>query len=123
MKIRILGNKLRLRLQQQEIQKLAAGQAVVETVNFPIGDQLHYAVEPVGVGAEVTATFQNSKISVKIPGELLDGWEMDDRVGIYQEMKSAEEAFSIAVEKDFKCLHKRPGEDESGNYPHPLEEK
>lgn len=120
MKIRILGNKLRLRLVQQEIRDLTEGRPVVESVDFPVGDQLQYAVEPAADLSEVTAAFEGGKISVKVPVALLEGWEMDDRVGIYHEADTDERTFSIAVEKDFKCLHKRPGEDESDNYPHPM---
>ena len=121
MKIRILGNKLRLRLGQQEIRSLADGQPVIESVNFPVGDQLQYTVVPVKEIEEMTAAFLHGKISIEVPSALLTGWEFDDRVGLYHEIEVEDNTFSIAVEKDFKCLHKRPGEDETDSYPNPLE--
>ena len=122
MKIRIQGNTLRLRLKQQEISALASGQPVKETVDFPLGDQLQYAVSPTQDHDEISAIFREGKISVEIPDQFLDGWELDDRVGLYREIETEEHTFSIAVEKDFKCLHKRPNEDESDNYPHPMQD-
>ncbi len=121
MKLRILGNKLRFRLSQNEVKELTNGLTVSDSVDFPIGESLIYSVRADVDLSEMEASFQDEIIRVNIPANDLTNWESDSREGIYHTINSEIGAFEIAVEKDFKCLHKRPGEDETNNYPNPLE--
>lgn len=122
MKLRILGNKLRFRLTQDEVYELTNGLAVSVSVDFPVGDSLIYSVRAVAGVSEMEASFRNEIIRVTIPATSLTNWETDDREGIYHTIGSEVGDFEIAVEKDFKCLHKRAGEDETNNYPNPMEQ-
>ena len=44
-------------------------------------------------------------------------WANSDRVSL---VNKSENGISVLIEKDFQCLHKRPDEDESQNFPNPL---
>ncbi|MGB3464104.1 MAG: hypothetical protein WBA74_02500 [Cyclobacteriaceae bacterium] len=117
MKLRILGNKLRFRLTQQEVKDLAEGQKVSAFVDFPGSDQLQYALYPDTQISAIAAIYAHHQIKISVPVNLLTGWDTDMREGLYH----SDDRLDISIEKDFKCLHKRPGEDESDNYPNPLE--
>lgn len=121
MKLRILGNKLRFRLTQNEVEELTNGLTVSDSVDFPIGESLIYSVVSNENISEISASYREEIIRIMIPAGELTNWENDNREGIYHTIQSEIGPFEIAVEKDFKCLHKRPGEDESDNYPNPLE--
>lgn len=121
MKLRILGNKLRFRLTQIEVKELTNGLTVSDSVDFPIGESLIYSVASDEGISEMSASFKEEIIRVMIPSGDLKNWENDNREGVYHTIQSEIGPFEIAVEKDFKCLHKRPGEDETDNYPNPME--
>jgi len=117
MKLRILGNRLRFRLTQEEVKKLCNGEMVMENTTFPTGNTLSYQMGQGKNCIAMTSDYSDNKIKITIPIQLLDGWYHDDRVGLYH---TFDQGFEVAIEKDFQCLHKRPGEDESDNYPNPL---
>lgn len=119
MKLRILGNKIRIRLTQQEVKDLTEGKTVSESVDFPGNNRLIYAVAPQSGHNAISAAFSDNRIILGISEKLLSGWHTDDREGLYH----ATDQLEMAIEKDFKCLHKRPGEDETDNFPNPLENK
>lgn len=121
MKLRILGNKLRFRLTQNEVSELVNGLTVSDSVDFPIGESLIYSVATDDGISEMRASYKEEIIRITIPKNTLSNWETDDREGIYHTIDSEIGPFEIAVEKDFKCLHKRSGEDETDNYPNPME--
>ncbi len=119
MKLRILGNKLRFRLSKQEVKELCDGKHIREQTHFPNGNSLTYQVTSRDTVDQPEALYESQKITIQIPSPLLANWHQDDRVGIYHQLNSGNTPFEIAIEKDFQCLHKRPGEDESDNYPNP----
>ncbi len=119
MKLRILGNKLRYRLSQTEVGELESGKAVTKSVVFPAGNSLQYSVMNSDTISKPEIEFEDQIIRLSIPSIELQGWTEDSREGIYH--KWEKDSFEIALEKDFQCLHKRPGEDETDNYPNPRE--
>jgi hypothetical protein len=47
-------------------------------------------------------------------------WANSVREGIYYDQGVSEDTIlKILIEKDFQCLHKRAGEDETDNFPNP----
>ncbi len=114
MKLRILGNKLRFRVSQEEAQKLENGERIFETIEFNAQATLTYQLVVMPID-DLTVTFSENIIEVGIPHEWLKGWNNDDRVGFYGNVGKLD----ISIEKDFQCLHKRPGEDESDNFTNP----
>ena len=68
------------------------------------------------------AQFEGNSISVTVPEKDVVELVHTDRVGIKHELTfKEEEVLNILVEKDFKCLSERAGEDESDMFPNPDE--
>lgn len=121
MKIRIKGNSIRLRLSQVEVACFKRDGIVKEETHFGKGNpQFLYALVSDENIENITAVFQNSEIRVIVPEALMTNWTDTDLVGISAKMPLEDEQFlSILVEKDFKCLTVREGEDETDNFPNP----
>ncbi|MEO9964919.1 MAG: hypothetical protein ABJF11_03970 [Reichenbachiella sp.] len=116
MKIRINGNFVRLRLSQPEVAQLASDHEVGDAIVF--GERsLTYRLVSSEVHEAVAVDFDGSNISILVPVDLAKKWTETDLVGFENADQSQ---VRILVEKDFQCLHKRPGEDESENFPNPL---
>lgn len=115
MKIRINGNFIRLRLGQSEVSTFAKDNQIGDAIKF--GDRsLTYQLTSSSNYDQVAVDFDGSNITVRVPQNLADDWAGSELVGFENADQSD---VRILVEKDFQCLHKRPGEDESDNFPHP----
>lgn len=113
MKIRIKGNSLRYRLTKSDINKLAENGYLEERTAF--GTQtLIYALQS-NSDKNLSARFENNKITLCMPYHLVDEWCITDRVGF----ENNNNGLFLLVEKDFKCLD-NVAEDQSDNYPNPL---
>jgi hypothetical protein len=121
MKLRIRGNSIRLRLKRGEVDSLAAGEKLVEKTDFP-GSVFSYSLE-LSDDEDMVASFENGRIAIGMPREIIPEWADTDLVTLYTEQKlSGEGVLQILVEKDFTCLepgHHRNCEDDSDTYPHP----
>lgn len=116
MKLRIKGNSIRLRLTQGEVDRLASAGAVEERVEFGTGKAfLTYSVAVSADAAEISANYNDNKITVTLPKSAADVWTNSDEVGLEAETAG----LKVAVEKDFACLKTRAGEDESDMFPNP----
>lgn len=122
MKLRIQGNSIRLRLKQGEVDELSRHGRVVDRVTFgpDEGQYLVYGLEvddaATAIGLQASAT----QLLVRLPLERAAVWTSTDLVGLDGTVDVGDEGMlTLLIEKDFVCLHKRPGEDESDNYPHP----
>ncbi len=119
MKLRIKGNSIRLRLTQSEIRQIGAGQTVREEVCFGTG-HLAYALHADPAIHAPEARFREGEILVRLPADVATRWALTEQVGIEERVAgSAGNQLHILIEKDFQCLHKRPGEDESDHYKNP----
>lgn len=121
MKIRLLGNSLRLRLSQPEVKTLQEQGLVMEAIHFGNGEsqRLVYEIKAAGKGV-VSAKYQNNSITVELPGDLIQEWANSDLISIKKEMEIGnEQTLNILVEKDFKCLSTDRAEDESDLFPNP----
>jgi hypothetical protein len=121
MKLRILGNSLRLRLKRGEVDRLAAGNKLVEETEFP-GTVFSYSLE-LSDNEDMVASFDNGRIEISMPREIIPEWADTDLVTLYSEQElPGESKLEILVEKDFTCLepgHHRNCEDDQDTYPHP----
>ncbi len=119
MKIRILGNSIRLRLSQTEISVLNESKSVEEAVEFA-KRKFSYGIR-VTSDEEVTVTYENDAVMVNLPEAIATPWLTTEQVGI-EKAVSQENAPDIRVllEKDFACLVPRPGEEDL--YPNPQKE-
>ncbi len=119
MKLRIKGNSIRLRLTQSEIRQIGAGHAVREEVLFAT-EPFTYALLTDPALSAPDAGFREGELQVRLPVDLAARWAFSDQVGIETRIAGREgHALHLLIEKDFQCLHKRPGEDESDHFKNP----
>lgn len=119
MKLRIHKNSIRLRLSQTEVEKIAEGQAITERLEIggAAEDTFSYSLAPMDRCDKISAEFAQNKLQIVFPKPQAEEWANSETVGVTE---LAGNGLSILIEKDFQCLHKRPGEDESDNFHNPL---
>lgn len=126
MKLRIRGNSLRLRLGESEVAQLVKSGRISESIRFSASPESHltYSVAASPDVTEITARLADGEIKVTVPEDLGHKWANSEQVGLErtQQINSAS-SLSILIEKDFRCLHPRPGEDQSDTFTNPAEGK
>ncbi len=119
MKIRILDNTLRLRLSQSEVKSLQENGEVRCTILFGPESQLNYSVRSEKRNT-IHAIYKEHEISVLLPKQKVQSWADSNEVSIIGDAPiDHQSSLKILVEKDFKCLSERAGEDESDLFPNP----
>ena len=119
MKLRILGNSVRLRVSQAEMSQIRTAGVVRQHVEFAPGRRLVYELRTVA-GGRVGASFDEECIRVTLPRAVAERWQAPDEVSIRGEQAlPGGECLKILVEKDFQCLVPREDEDQSGLFPNP----
>ncbi|SEJ09863.1 hypothetical protein SAMN05216327_10656 [Dyadobacter sp. SG02] len=117
MKIRIQRNSVRFRLSKTEVSILESEGYLEETTDFGSA-QLGYAVQKTRA-AEMTARFEQNKVTLEVPAEWLEGWAANNTVGFEGNMPLGDgTSLLMLIEKDFKCLD-NVTEDQSDNYENP----
>lgn len=117
MKIRILDDSIRLRLDRSEVAAIAQGDSVDCATHFPGGTTLHYRLR---VDEDVSATFSDGAIEVSIPQAAARHWALtDSEVSLQRRLPAGGHELSLLVEKDFECLEPRAGEGQSNRFPNP----
>ena len=122
MKLRINGNSLRLRLNQEEVAQFSKMGFYEDAIEFGAGARFTYSIECCLRLQSPEVVFKNGSLQVKIPHACGTHWARTDEVGIsaQQALESGKE-LSILIEKDFRCIHRDDGEDPHA-YPNPLED-
>lgn len=123
MKLRIKGNTIRMRLTQGEVDEFRNTGRVTDTTAFSTRgtSSLEYALVTDENTMELSASFSDNRISINVPKTIAQNWTETEQVGFDNQEKEDELPTPyILVEKDFKCLHKRPNEDETDHFPNPL---
>ena len=119
MKLRILGNSIRLRVGRTELAELADTGAVADAIQFGPGQTLVYRIVADRFGKS-SARFAAGEITVTVPGSAVQGLATTDQVSIQGEQALADgSSLAILVEKDFECLVPRTGEDPRDLYDNP----
>jgi len=113
MKIRIKGNSLRYRLTKTDVNSFCIDGYLEETTRFG-NNELVYAVKLYNEN-DLSAGFENNKITLFMPHSFAKEWAETERVGF----ESKNQDLYLLIEKDFKCLDE-VAEDQSDNYPNPL---
>ena len=114
MKLRILDNNIRLRLNQSEVEEFGKYGKVVSKIEFGT-QQLNYQLHRTN-SEDVLAEYSSDTITIHVPDTVADKWLQLDAVGFSNQNQST---IKILIEKDFQCLHKRPDEDEADSFPNP----
>src|SRR5581483_5396465 len=116
MKLRIKGSSLRLRLTQFEVRHLESQGEVTELVPFASGAKLAYRVRTDSQNREISATYVDNVIDVRIPREMALTWAHTDQVTLSQTEAVTGGELRIVIEKDWNCLAPRSDEDESDQF-------
>ena len=118
MKIRIQGNSIRLRLSKIDVERLTDEGAVLEHTTFG-SSVLSYAVEQNSDLDQLSASFEDGKITMKIPATYVEDWAINNIVGFEQNVQiNQNDTLYLLIEKDFKCLDQTT-EDQSNQYENP----
>ncbi|NNC64844.1 MAG: hypothetical protein HKN84_08680 [Gammaproteobacteria bacterium] len=118
MKLRILGSSIRLRLSQSDLTALLGGGAVEDSVLFPTGSVLTYRLESSG-GSTAEADYGNDRVVIRFPIVEIERLARPDEVTMRAELPLADGRLELRVEKDFRCLSPREGEDDTDLFPNP----
>lgn len=118
MKIRIQGNSVRLRLTKTEVDNLCSAGYLEEQTYFG-NNTFVYALQSTDNANELSADFEDSKITLYIPASFIKDWAINDIVGMDAQSQVADnQLLYLLVEKDFQCLDETT-EDQSDNYENP----
>ncbi|AEL26287.1 DUF7009 family protein [Cyclobacterium marinum] len=121
MKIRIHNNTIRLRLSMSEVEQLSEKNEIKEELKFPSPyPSFIYNLKASAKEKFLSLTFAEGEISISLPLSEVKDWANTEQIGIAK-TQSLEDGINLQllVEKDFQCLHKRPGENETDNFPNP----
>ena len=120
MKLRIHNNSIRLRLSQGEVKNVGDGKPVEEVLNLNKAESFGYCLALSTEADTMAASFSRNRLVITIPAALGKTWAATEQVSLrYIQDEHSASATLILIEKDFQCLHKRPDEDESDNFPNP----
>ena len=123
MKLRMRGNSVRLRLLRAEVDALAKGEDVVESVAFAPGQKIEYAIASDPHGAAMRAAFDGTRVSVFVPVAMAREWGHSEVVGIeHDQLIGDGSMLQILIEKDFACLQPREGDEDNGTFANPKRE-
>ncbi len=119
MKLRILGNSIRLRLTQTEVKNLAHGETIHERTHFGPNNLLEYKLSIKKI-PNLDVDFQDGKISIALPELTGETWANGTDVSLkYQIPIAGKTDLLVLIEKDFKCKTERVGENEDDMFPNP----
>ncbi|MEM6991972.1 MAG: hypothetical protein AAF721_15795 [Myxococcota bacterium] len=122
MKLRILGDTLRVRLAQAEVARLREVGQVDQSIHFgpSAGQAIEYAVIADPAARVIEAHLSGTSIKVHIPVSDVQVWADGTDVSLRasQDVGAGRE-LAILIEKDFKCLVPRAGEEDSDGFPNP----
>ena len=119
MKLRVRRNSIRFRLGQSEVESLWLTGVCRETIDFPGGARLEYALLASNNGG-IHAGFSDGVVSVSVPKDQLAAWRDTDQIGIRADLAvHAGGKLLVLIEKDFRCLDERVDEDQSDAFGNP----
>lgn len=121
MKLRILGNSIRLRLTRADVALFSRSGRVEETLEYGTEStqRLTYGLES-SISGAVSLDVEPNRITVRAPRSVVNDWIETDRVGFEAMCASGGgNPISVLVEKDFQCSH--GAADDPNRYPNPHE--
>jgi hypothetical protein len=124
MKIRIKGNSIRLRLTKSDVDRFDKEGKVEETTDLGTV-AFGYVLQRSSEVDQLTAAFNDGRITMYMPEVWAQEWTTTDRVGFDSHVplgNGVEGGLYLLLEKDFKCLDETV-EDQSDNYDNPLANK
>jgi|NGEPerStandDraft_6_1074524.scaffolds.fasta_scaffold111391_2 hypothetical protein len=124
MKLRIHKDSIRFRFTSGEVETLASGQALEETVAVgPLAHQAFvYCVAPdlrASESPRIGAEFGVNRLIVSVPLPLIQAWRESEQLSLEGEQNWAGGKVRILLEKDLQRLNPKEGEETAGVYPNP----
>jgi hypothetical protein len=117
-KIRIQGQSLRFRLGQSEVDKLAKGQEVKESIVLSPEVRHDYVLLPRAT-EQIFLKAESDRVVVHLPKRLLPDWAESDEVGMSAETPiGGGKCVKLLIEKDFACID-NTDESQADKYPNP----
>jgi hypothetical protein len=115
MKLRIKENSMRLRISPSDLKRLLTTGRIEEVIYFgPEPDaKLTYAVEQAASNGEITVRYRPQEVTVVLPTENIRKWAQGDEVGIYGAFNAGRKQLDWAIEKDFACLDREEGNEDT----------
>lgn len=122
MKLRILGNSIRLRLTKSEVVQFGETGKVEDMVEFgAVSPGLCYRLSTTVDDDTPRARFEDHCLSISVPAGEAENWIGSEQIGIEATQLVGDRKFlRIMVEKDFTCLEGRTAEDDSDAFPNRL---
>jgi hypothetical protein len=106
MKIRIRGNTIRIRLEEDEISKISNGETVVNTTVFSPLDRLIFSISKWNLSV-FGAEMKDGATHISIPSNLLESWTPNAEFSIEGVLENGlEKGLKILIEVDLPCEHK-----------------
>jgi len=106
MKLRSLGNSLRLRISEDEGRQLREVGSIADEIAFGPKTQLRYELTLSKEAAAITATFQSNSIIVSIPSPLAYSWLESSQISLNAtQTVDSRQQLSLLIEKDLPCDH------------------
>lgn len=120
MKLRIMGNSLRLRITPSEMTRLLDSGRIEETVYFAAdaNARLTYAIEHAPGVEVISVRWSPQEAVVVIASDEVRRWAKGTDVGLYGETFTSHGPLKLSVEKDFACLDKSDAEN-ADTFPNP----
>lgn len=120
MKIRIKGDTIRIRLTKSEVDVFGSEGHIEEITHFG-NSAFSYALTSDEGAKELSASYDNGKISLLVPPAMQREWVDTDIVGFKNNIDiGGGKTLFLLLEKDFKCIDGEVLEDQSDNYENPL---
>lgn len=120
MKLRILGDSLRLRLSKSDVKTFAETGRVHDVIRFGGGAQMTYALEHADATEALSASFGDAEVVVRMPSSMARAWADTDAITLQASQAiEGDDTLALLVEKDFKCAVPRPGEEDYDGFEHP----
>jgi hypothetical protein len=119
MKLRIKGNSMRLRISPSEMKRLLSAERIEEVIHFgPEPDaKLTYALEQAPSKDDITVRYRPQEVTVVLSTENARNWADGEEVGIYGSINLGHGQLELVIEKDFACLDKNEGNEDT--FPNP----
>jgi hypothetical protein len=122
MKLRIRGNSIRLRLGRTEVLRMLRSGIVVESTTFDLArrQRLEYALESTADSPAVSAAFQDGRVVVRVPRDLVLAWGTTDQIGISATQSTSDGGvLKILIEKDLECIDAPAEESQEDTFARP----
>ncbi len=123
MKLRIRGNSLRLRLTRGELDTLRHSGRVAQSIAFPDGRALTYAIRAEQGTQALSVDFSGQEICVVMTDAQLQRWLQPQEVGVSGTLSLPDGGtLAVLLEKDFPCLTPRAGEEDTDAFDRPADD-